>query len=92
MMAMNYRVGMPGWRLLAKLGASLYFRVKVSRDDEAGVYWAESPDLRGLVIEAATLEELLREVNLGAAELLEPHRDDGAINADPVVRFDHAHA
>lgn len=89
---MNYRVGMPGWRVLARLGVSLYFRVKVFHDDEAGVYWAESPDVRGLVIEAATLEELLREVNWGASELLRPDHNDGTITADPVVRFDHAHA
>lgn len=89
---MHYRVGLPGWRTLGRLGASLYFRVKVYRDDEAGVYWAESPDLRGLVIEAATLEELFREVNFGASELLRLDRNDGTVNADPVVRFDHAHA
>ncbi len=82
---MNYRVGMPGWRLAARAGARLYFRVKVQRDEEAGVYCATSPDIAGLVIEAATLDELAREIRDGAADLLDgPHHFD----AEQVMRLD----
>lgn len=82
---MNYRVGMPGWRLAARVGAHLYFRVNVQRDAEAGVYCATSPDIVGLVIEAATLDELVREIRDGAADLLDGR---GHFDADQVMRLD----
>lgn len=65
-----YRVGFPGWRLAASLGVTLVFRVDVLHDQEAGVFVATSPDIRGLVAEAPTLEELFHEVNGGADMLL----------------------
>ncbi|TAN09446.1 MAG: DUF1902 domain-containing protein [Burkholderiaceae bacterium] len=65
-----YRVGRPGWRLAYRLGATLLYRVNVARDVEAGVYIATSPDVRGLVAEAATFDELFREVEAGADELI----------------------
>jgi predicted RNase H-like HicB family nuclease len=58
-----YRVGFPGWKLAARWNVPLLIRLNVTRDGEAGVYIATSPDLRGLVVEAATLEELHRELN-----------------------------
>lgn len=65
-----YRVGFPGWRVAASLGATLVFRVDVLHDQEAGVFVATSPDIRGLVAEAATIEELFHEVRSGAEMLL----------------------
>lgn len=65
-----YRVGFPGWKLAGRLGVTLVFRVDVLRDAEAGVYVATSPDLRGLVAEASTMDELFREVYAGADELI----------------------
>ena len=56
------RVGFPGWKLLARLGVSLVVRVQVIYDQEVGVYVATSPDLRGLVAEAKTREELISAV------------------------------
>ena len=57
-----YRVGNPFWRFLAKLGMPLIVRVDVLFDQEAGVYVATSPDLRGLVAEAKTKDELISAV------------------------------
>ncbi len=65
-----FRVGFPGWKLAVRLGATLVFRVDVLHDAEAGVYVATSPDLRGLVAEAATIDDLFREVHAGAEELI----------------------
>lgn len=67
---MLYRVGRIGWRLAYRLGATLIYRVDVLRDAEAGVYVATSPDVRGLVAEAPTMDELFREVDAGAEELI----------------------
>ncbi len=65
-----FRVGFPGWKLAGRFGVTLVYRVDVLHDPEAGVYVATSPDLRGLVAEAATLDDLFREVHAGADELI----------------------
>lgn len=65
-----YRVGFPGWKVAAALGITLVFRVDVMLDKEAGVFLATSPDIRGLVAEAPSLEELFKEVGHGADMLL----------------------
>ncbi len=57
-----YRVGMPFWKVAARLGVPMLVRVQVARDAEAGVFVATSPDLRGLVAEAKTSTELIRAV------------------------------
>lgn len=57
-----YRVGFPGWKVAARLGVPLVVRVAVVKDDEAGVLVATSPDLRGLVVESPTREELLTSI------------------------------
>ena len=56
-----YRVGIPGWKLAAKLGVPVRLRVFITQDLEANVYVAESPDLDGLVIDAHTLDEVKSE-------------------------------
>lgn len=68
---MNYRIGLPFWKLAYKLGFTLSFRVIIHRGEELSVYWCESPDLKGLVAEKPTIEELIKEINLIAEELLE---------------------
>ena len=67
---MNYRVGLPGWKWVARARFPVSLRVNVSRDDEAGVFVASSPDLAGLVAEAATLDELVKAVNAGVDDLM----------------------
>ena len=65
-----YRVGLPGWKLAAWFRVPLLVRVNVYRDNDANVYWATSPDLDGLTVEATTLDELRQEVSWAASELL----------------------
>ncbi len=54
------------------------FRVQAHWDDKAGVWWAESKDVRGLVAESATLEGLLDDIKLLVPDLLEPNHGDAA--------------
>ena len=65
-----YRIGFPFWKQFARVGVPLTVRVNVMRDSEAGVYVATSDDLRGLVCEAATMDDLVKEVNESITELL----------------------
>ncbi len=55
---------------LAKLGVPLAINVTVIYDDEAKVYIATSADLKGLVVEAETLDDLAKEVAELVPELL----------------------
>ena len=57
-----YRVGFPGWKLLARLGVPMLYRVDVHHDDEAHVFIATSPDVPGLVAEAKDPAALLTSV------------------------------
>ena len=66
-----YRVGLPGWKLAAKMGVAVRLRVNIQYDLEANVYWAQSPDLDGLVVEGHTLDEIKNEALSAAAALLE---------------------
>lgn len=66
-----YRVGLPGWKIAARLGVPLKVRVNVHRDDESATYWADSPDLDGLVVAGNTLDELHGEVVSASHALLE---------------------
>lgn len=66
----SYRVGFIGWKLAARLGLTLKVVIQIAHDDEAEVYVARSPDLHGLVVEAGTLDELFKEVDAAAGELL----------------------
>ena len=66
---MAYRVGLPGWKFLARRGFPVTLRVQIMRDQESGVYIARSPDLDGLVVEATSLD-VLRTEALGAADVL----------------------
>lgn len=54
-----------------QVGATLTFRVIIHRGKDQPVYWCESSDLPGLVAEKPTIEELIKEVNIIAEELLE---------------------
>jgi hypothetical protein len=65
-----YKIGYPFWRLAARLGVPLRMRVDVAYDAEAKVFVATSSDLRGLVCEAHTIDELVKQVNFASADLL----------------------
>lgn len=66
-----YRVGLPGWKWAAKLGAPVRLRVNIVYDSQANVYVAESPDLEGLIVEGKTLDEVKDEALAAAGALLE---------------------
>ena len=51
----------PLWALLARFGRRLTVRMDVLYDDEVNVYVGIGKNLRGLVVEADTLEELKAE-------------------------------
>ena len=65
-----YRVGLPLWKLAARVGIPLKLRVYVHFDQESNSFWADSPDLDGLVVSGDNLEELRREALIAADELL----------------------
>ena len=66
-----YRVGLPFWKLAARLGVPLLIRIQVMHDHEANVYIATSTDLAGLIAEAPNLEELMLSVHDCADMLIE---------------------
>lgn len=66
-----YRIGFPGWKLAARLGVPLSMRVHIHHDADAGSYWTTSPDLGGLIVSGADLDELFSEVHLAAPDLIE---------------------
>lgn len=65
-----YRIGYPFWRTLGGAGVPLKLRVDILHDVEANVFVATSSDLRGLVCEAATLDDLVEEVTSSMDELV----------------------
>jgi predicted RNase H-like HicB family nuclease len=85
-----YRVGFPGWKLAARWGIPVSFRVEVMRDDEVNRYWARSPDLDGLVVEAGSLDELREEVRSAAEMLFELAVNGHRANATPRLIFQDA--
>jgi predicted RNase H-like HicB family nuclease len=66
-----YRVGLPGWRTFARAGVPLTVRVFVHHDAESNSYWADSPDLDGLVVTGVTLDEVKVEAESAALALLD---------------------
>jgi hypothetical protein len=56
--------------LIAKIGLPLLIKVDIMHDDDAAVYVATSRDVKGLVVEAETLDELEKEVLALVPELL----------------------
>lgn len=71
-----YRIGYPFWKHLGRVGVPLVVRVDVLWDEEASVFVATSSDLRGLVCEAASLDDLAKEVNSAIEGLLSGIMED----------------
>jgi len=66
-----YRLGWPLSAFFAALGVPMLIKVDVFYDDEVHVYFATSRDIRGLVIEAETLDALKNEAQELIPELLQ---------------------
>lgn len=84
---MFYRVGFPFWKQAAKLGMGLSLRVHYHFDKEANSYWTTSPDLRGLVVAADTLEELHKEVSYAALDLIDLAVNNDHDKVTPQLKF-----
>ncbi|MFI3156798.1 MAG: DUF1902 domain-containing protein [Methylococcaceae bacterium] len=65
-----YRLGRPFATLFSEMEMPLLIKVEIIHDDEANVYVATRSDLKGLVIEAETLDKLKKEVLKLAPQLL----------------------
>lgn len=65
-----YRVGLPFWKTAARWGVPVLVRVLVHRDAASNTYWADSPDLDGLVVSGQDLDELRSEVNTATTDLV----------------------
>lgn len=83
----NYPVGLPGWKVAARLGMHMKLRVDIHHDADTNSYWADSPDLDGLVVAAPTLDELRFEVRSAAEALLELAVHSRKLHTSPVLRF-----
>lgn len=81
-MAMHYRYGWPLGRTLAKLGFPTKIRVDVIKDEEAGVFIGTSQDICGLVVEAESFEELVRETRLLIPEFV---RESNSLPSDTIA-------
>jgi len=77
-----YQVGWPLWKLAAKAGIPLSFDVTVHFDVESKTFWANSPDIDGLVVSGEDLQEVQREATLAAELLLELQ-----LHQEPKVRM-----
>lgn len=81
-----YRVGLPFWKFLARCGVPMHLRVIVQHDAESSVFVATSPDLKGLVVEAETMDELVIETRDVIDMLLDEHLSNGK-HAEPEFRM-----
>lgn len=81
-----YRIGLPFWKIFARLFGSASFRVEVAYDKEAKMFIATSPDLCGFVVEAATVDELLREANDVASMLMQEYLHNSKTKIEPIYR------
>ena len=66
----SYPAGWPFWKEVARAGFAIGINVNVIRDEEAGVYVAYNSNLKGLVAEAPTLDELRTSIEAATNDLL----------------------
>lgn len=82
-----YRIGYPFWKLAARVGIPISIPVIVEHDEEANVYIATSHNMRGLVVEASSMDELLVEVNDVVSMLMEEEIHNNHTNASAVFKY-----
>lgn len=88
----GYRVGWPLWKALAKQGVTLRFKVNVHFDEESKSFWADSPDIDGLVVSAANLDDLRAESLAAAKDLLDLQIHSSNVHVRPQMRIEDSHA
>ena len=79
----GYRVGWPLWRTVARLGVTLRFRAMVHFDEESKTFWADSPDIDGLIAAGNNLPELQAAVMDMASDLLDLEMNSKQVHARP---------
>lgn len=72
-MKLYYPAGWPLWRVAARSGMPIHIKVKVLFDSEAGVFVAYESTLPGLVAEAETVDQLIKNIDAAADDLLRSH-------------------
>jgi hypothetical protein len=83
-----YPLNWPLAGLFATLGVPLLIKIEVAFDAAAQVYIATSPTVRGLVVEAGTLDEIRSTVEQILPELLRLNRLDRAHSSQTHLHFD----
>jgi|GEM_PF-1101110 len=73
---MRYRVGLPLWQVIAKLGFKLRLRVVAKYDPDAKCYYVAFSDLKGLNTYAESLDLLRANINECAKLLLDDYVKD----------------
>ncbi len=86
-----YKVGYPFWKAFARAGLPVSLRVDVLHDAEVDVFIATSPDLRGLVVEAKTVEELIQETNSAIEMLMEQYANGAPRTPHAWFNFHNGH-
>ena len=66
----SYPLGVFGWRVWSAFGLPVAIYVDVNFDKDAGVYVATGRHMRGLVIEAASLDAVKLEIEHVMSDLL----------------------
>lgn len=69
----TYPAGWPLWRFAARSGIPIEVKIRVEYDPEERVYVACDSNLPGLVAEAESVEELLRNVDAAIDDLMETY-------------------
>lgn len=82
-----YRVGLPGWKLVARFGLPVRIRVQVHYDPEVKSYWTTSPDLKGLVVTGESIDDLVRETKIAMHDLMDIELRGANIHATPTLSF-----
>lgn len=84
-----YPLNWPFSRLAASLGVPLVIKLQLHFDKEAKVFFATSPTVAGLVLEASSIDEILKEAEIMIPELLRVKFGNLPSSADRAhVRFD----
>lgn len=73
---MRYRVGMPLWKVIAKIGFKLRLRVVAKYDPDAKCYYVAFSDLKGLNTDGESLDSLRANIKECANLLLEDYVKD----------------
>lgn len=73
---MRYIVGMPLWKVVAKLGFKLRLRVVTKYDPDAMCYYVSFSELRGLNTDSESLDSLRANIKESALLFLEDYVKD----------------